>query len=863
MKIEKDLNKNYNFWINNINKNENLNKKEIDKFFSNTFLENINFKAYKNTGINSLNNFTINNLIVSLNKIVSNKNNDIFVTFSNHLDNYDKEILESIKKIKDINVNSTENFLSSSGLNKKISKNINFKYSIHFENNLDYYNIFILNSSGEYISIKETNLLINEFNKLKNFTNNNSLKQEIKTIPNDFYNLYRDEIKNNFVEIINKKINKERLILNVNSDFNEILFKNLFSFLDDTVMILNEKQMFDLEKIESFRSVYKIANKENINTIINISAYGNKVMIATKKIGVWKFWKPIDVFSLTLKSFSSLKEKKIIVFKNNEVVEKVSKYFSIPLRKSNYDLKFDDNYSFEIRGNDGIVDDSLLISKILLYEFFNSDYLINTLEDLNENLGYFYSTFKIIEKDIRKNFFSEIIKNSENLSLIKINSYKVHENTTDYFSAKIKTNIGEVNINYNKLTKKISLSTYTFGDNKDDVFYKNRNFEKEIIKIINEEYKKNNIFETKKGIFRIFLIFVFFIIMSFVVFYTLFDLETLRIAFSELSNSYSTIWFYILVSKIFMAGMFKTIVIYLIFRKITKSVKFKDIYISSVFSAFIGFISPTYLLGTISQVWYLRKKSYNSAAIVPTLLLYYTFIGIFGLSTNLILIIWGSVFLNTQLGPFSNFELLYTILMWVGFMWVSFSLSWTLILSFSKKIHFLIFLLIEKLLFMLKLEGKYMKINDELDFNATKIRSNLFSFLKTNKTTVLNLFVVFVLFMFYESYALMSAFNIMLPGKDMYNVFDFMLIDTIVSFTNVISPMPGSTLTTELMMKDIYSSFLTMNGYPDPTKYSGEISFIYRVFSYYLIVMVISIPSMGILLVNILRKKETKFEQSN
>ncbi len=76
----------------------------------------------------------------------------------------------------------------------------------------------------------------------------------------------------------------------------------------------------------------------------------------------------------------------------------------------------------------------------------------------------------------------------------------------------------------------------------------------------------------------------------------------------------------------------------------------------------------------------------------------------------------------------------------------------------------------------------------------------------------------------------------------------------------VISPMPGSALKTELMMKDIYTSFLTMNGYPNPGEYASKILFMYRVFSYYLIVMVISIPSMGILLVNTIKKKEVKVE---
>ncbi len=864
MKIEKNLNENYDFWDKNIEKNnKSLNKKEISKFFSNHFLLNTNFKAWKNIGFNSINKYTINNLIFSLNNIFKNGKN-IFISFSNFLDEYDEEILTSIKRINNINIYSTKNLLSSSGLNQHISKNEKFKYSIHFENNNDYYNIYILNSKGELLNIDGTSLLIDEYKNNNNFINKDDFINKIIEVKEKYFTNYEEEIKNKFTNILdNNKNNNEKILLNVNSDFNEILFKSFIPENENLIFLLNNKQIFDIEKIESFRFAYKFANTNKINNIINISAYGDKLMLATKKRGVWKFWKSVEIFALLMKSFSNINKKNkfdLVVKKENEVIEKISKYFSIPLDKNNYNFIFDDNYCFKFKNNNSFISDSILLTKILLNEFLNSDYLIDTLEDLNKNLGYFYSTFKIIDKDIRENFFLEILNSDEDLSQIKIKKYEIISENKNVFKAQIKTNIGEVDIFYNKVTKKLSLSTYTFGNNKDDVFYKNRNFEKEIIKIINEENKDKNMFETKKGVFRIFLIFGFFILMSFVVFYTLFDIETLKIAFAELSNSYNTVWFYILVSKIFMAGAFKGIILYLIFRKISSKTKFKDIYISSVFSTFISLISPTYLLGTISQVWYLRKKSYNSAAIVPTLLLYYTFMGLFGLTTNLILIIWGSIFLNTQLGSYSSFELLYTVMIWIGFLWVSFSLAWTLILSFSKKIHFLIFLLIEKALFLVKFEGKYIKINDELEFNSTKIRSNLFSFLKKNKTTVLSLFVIFIIFMFYESYALMSTFNIILPGDDMYNVFDFMLIDTIVSFTNVISPMPGSTLTTELMMKDIYTSFLTMNGYPNPGEYASEISFMYRVFSYYLIVMVISIPSMGILLVNMIKKKEVKVE---
>ncbi len=840
-----------------------IKNKFIKNKHKNNFIFNYFFKGELGNDNFRYNERTFEKLIRSINFFVESRNLEkkYLITFSNYLNEKESFLLDFFLKSKDLELYSTENKLSSIGLNSKIMKNENFTLNIHIENNFNFLRIFLLDKDGKNLSIKELDEIIRKYEEFE-FKNEFSdlILNEINFLENNYLEEYKKELKNDFF-IINKisQMNSEKILINLNSDFNDIILKEIYYNLNfKSIYFLNKRSVDQIEETKSFNYAYKFSNSNKIKNIINISPSGDKFSFASKKGKVWKFYKSTEIFILLINFISKiLKQTSDYYINENSIkyIKKIAKKKSISL-SNNPNIITDDNFGFLIKDKNTDVYDSLKSFKFLVWSVFFFDSINNELNNIFNSHGFFYSKYKVLETEFK---YENFIKNNLDETLIK--KINLLSNNDHFVEFEVNTIYGFTKISYNKFTKKIELYSYSYNLSSDEAFYNNRLLEKEVLKSLGVE-KKENIFETRKGQIRLFILFLVFIFIMSSVLYSLFGNSILTNSFFVLISSYNKIWFYFLMSYLVLFPIFNSIIFFLLFKKINQNVKYHHIYLSFIFTSFISKISPSYLFGTAGSIWYLRKKGYKSSEIVPTIMLFFVIGGIFNMFiTFFVLLSSTSLIINETIKFDSLQKSFYLLFMWIGFTWVSFSLFWIILISFSKKIHNFIFFIIERFLFKFKLEKKYVKINDELDFNATKIRFNLLKFLN-NKILFFVIFVLIFSNYIFSSIVTASSFNIILSESDelnpIYNFLYFIPINSSITYINIISPIPGQSLTTEYVMMDFYSSFLsTLFGDQSSNyeNYSKEISFLNRLFSYYGIVLLTIIPSFSILINNSRKSK--------
>ncbi len=868
--MSKELELKFNDWITKTNEKEKYEDlsffrlRKIKKELNNSnFILNKDFKSVIALGENNINKYTFRKFLKTLNLFLEEKKlvKNYLITFSNFPSKEELFFLEEFEKIEINKLFSTKNNLSSIGLNSLITKNEEISLSIHIENNENFVRILILDKDGKEINLTDSNSLIRMYQKEEMIFSDSLIeKKEIEIVDNKYFLKYQEQLKNSFFSInrINQ-INENKVLINLNSDFNNICFKDLFSQKFNNNLFLFFKKSSDLiESTKSFSHAYKFANRKKIEHIINLSPSGDQLSFASKQGIVWKFYKSSEIFLLLLNFVSNdLKNSNnfSIDVNNNKYFKSIAKKLKISiLEKAN--LLTDNNYKFLFDDGETSVYDSLKIFKFLIFQAF-SHFSVNEIIDKTfEEMGFLYSKHKELSIDFDINEFIKNNIETNNDENIKINKYKILSENNDYVFFELKTSVGIVSINYNKLTKYMNVFTFTYGEDKDNAFYNNRTFEKEILKTILNENKVNS-FETRKGKIRLLLIFLVFIIMMVSIMLTMFDSQILSTT-NMLLNSFDTIWFYILVTHLFLFVFFISLMHYILFKKIKKDTKFFIIYKSFILSWFIRNISPSYFFGVGAQLWYLRKKGYHSNEITPVILLYSVSFGLITLVLNFGLLSWSTfVIYNNFLNMSYSQNSIYILFMWIGFVWMSFNVLFYFFISFFKKIHNFTFAVIERLLFLLGLEKKYIKINDELEFNSSKIRKNLKKF-SSQKVTMVSLIFITLLSYAYNGLITQASFNVVLLENNVsnapyLNTFDFIAMNTTINFINLISPIPGSSGTTETVMFNVYSSYISTKSSIDlsiTNDYAKQISLLNRSFSYYLIVLLAAIPSFAIILKN-------------
>ena len=470
-------------YLSNTNEHNNLNN---NKYFNNTYSDNINKKKYS-WNLKSINDKNkknnINNIYDEIMK-EQNKENKIktqnnFYRISNrHIGGLLNEELSELK----LTEKNDEKIKSK---DEKIKRNL--KKAINFINDKK-------KSSGE--KYNNLNLTDNLNDKLNNNLNNHSRinikenKNKLNLTSKDNNNILNDYINSSKIncKINNKKINKcNSYIYNKNN-------LNLnFNFNDTQSFIIEEEENNNINKINKskIRNNMSYINEQNIILNINKQPYLNKKISKIKK----KIIGEMKNENINNSNFNIYEIVKNISFSlinrnNNNIIidnlEKKSLYFV------NKILKIQNNIILEIKRKELILKNELIkkskeiinlkniCMKLMWYITSNKDF------NFNENKKKKYLIQNQIIKENR--LLRKLFINNKNISNISINEIK--RNNPIYRKLKEKNSNNNCNNAINKETM-ITLENNRFNREKEyfNIYDKKRNKSYERV---NEKNKRKN-----------------------------------------------------------------------------------------------------------------------------------------------------------------------------------------------------------------------------------------------------------------------------------------------------------------------------------------------------------------------------------
>jgi len=470
-------------YLSNTNEHNNLNN---NKYFNNTYSDNINKKKYS-WNLKSINDKNkknnINNIYDEIMK-EQNKENKIktqnnFYRISNrHIGGLLNEELSELK----LTEKNDEKIKSK---DEKIKRNL--KKAINFINDKK-------KSSGE--KYNNLNLTDNLNDKLNNNLNNHSRinikenKNKLNLTSKDNNNILNDYINSSKIncKINNKKINKcNSYIYNKNN-------LNLnFNFNDTQSFIIEEEENNNINKINKskIRNNMSYINEQNIILNINKQPYLNKKISKIKK----KIIGEMKNENINNSNFNIYEIVKNISFSlinrnNNNIIidnlEKKSLYFV------NKILKIQNNIILEIKRKELILKNELIkkskeiinlkniCMKLMWYITSNKDF------NFNENKKKKYLIQNQIIKENR--LLRKLFINNKNISNISINEIK--RNNPIYRKLKEKNSNNNCNNVINKETM-ITLENNRFNREKEyfNIYDKKRNKSYERV---NEKNKRKN-----------------------------------------------------------------------------------------------------------------------------------------------------------------------------------------------------------------------------------------------------------------------------------------------------------------------------------------------------------------------------------
>ena len=383
--VEKKLLENKILILEDKNKNLEIEKKQIEE-------ENLSLMNEKKNieNLNQLNNENINKLKINLDK---NKT---------QITNLNEEILKYIEqlKIKDDLINNIKS--EKSKLNFQLKEYQNEK--INLNNNLENKNELINSLQN---NINKNNLILESYNKknidllkeIKEEKNKNtSLKKEIEEKDNKI-----NELNDKISKLFNEISNKDKIINQYNLEQIE-WSKNLNEINESKNILLNKIN----EKETEILNLQKNNNDINSN-ILNINEQNNTLLNECQNKS-----KEIDKLNEDIKNKNILLEsKEQIILKLNKILKNQKKQaLLIDYKKNNNKYLISQSPDFFMI-NSG------------KFEFFDYEYEINSLKEINNNL--YLEHLEEKDNENRLNMKYNITKVLTNLNTELINEFKEYK----------------------------------------------------------------------------------------------------------------------------------------------------------------------------------------------------------------------------------------------------------------------------------------------------------------------------------------------------------------------------------------------------------------------------------------------------
>ena len=379
--------------------------------------------------------------------IENNEKNNV----NNYVDNYNKELIEEINKLKKI-INENDKKINNKKIDNKIIKKIknkknNFKLNTQNNNSIDYKNKTnnkILKNKNYKLKNKNK---INNNNKLKNINQNENIKYNLikNKLNKIFFKNYRNSLIYNSEKKDKEDLNKKSKIISVTGTSG--VGKSIFSVNLAKIKALNNYKvlLIDLDFINS-----------SIHTILGVESYPQKNILEknskenylqnysnyndSENKNIIKINKNIDLYTIKNKENINLYNNNIWNDNVNKIIKLVNNL------KINYDYLIIDTNSNELK---------MLTAHILNLSDFNLFISDTNLLEINKSMKLIEEYRNLNNKQINN---LNIIFNKYNFNSINFNLLK---KLFDDFNI-----IGFLNYNskYNKLINKNN--KINFGDKK-------------------------------------------------------------------------------------------------------------------------------------------------------------------------------------------------------------------------------------------------------------------------------------------------------------------------------------------------------------------------------------------------------------
>ena len=318
--------------------------------------------------------------------IENNEKNNV----NNYVDNYNKELIEEINKLKKI-INENDKKINNKKIDNKIIKKIknkknNFKLNTQNNNSIDYKNKTNNKILKNIIYKLKNKNKINNNNKLKNINQNENIKYNLikNKLNKIFFKNYRNSLIYNSEKKDKEDLNKKSKIISVTGTSG--VGKSIFSVNLAKIKALNNYKvlLIDLDFINS-----------SIHTILGVESYPQKNILEKNSKenylqnysnyndseNIIKINKNIDLYTIKNK-------ENINLYNNNIWNENVNKIIKLVNNlKINYDYLIIDTNSNELKMLTAHIlnlsDFNLFISDTNLLEINKSMKLIEEYRNLN------------------------------------------------------------------------------------------------------------------------------------------------------------------------------------------------------------------------------------------------------------------------------------------------------------------------------------------------------------------------------------------------------------------------------------------------------------------------------------------------
>ncbi len=731
---------------------------------------------------------------------------------------------------------------------KKINKVV-FYFSLNSWNelNLEIY------QQGEEFDYKKYYAFSSKFDFLykENFvilSNHDYSKKQSKYSLFNLQNFEQDDLTQ-----VLKKIDLNQKILITFLNYRELIDSKLITDLElDGIKLNFLEAKEELSESNLFQKSIKLANKNNINTIVLFDDGFKSFRIAYKVNNIWIFLdadKQSAIFMHYLMKHFQVKPNIFLDYEMSNYLQTIIKSFHKDFSTTvDPFVAFSDQKFIYINDNYYFYQQIFASNLDLIISFLNKYSIVEYLSALEQNYG--YEEFKIIEKSLnleKWNHLEQDILETTNIFEQQAKVDKIIEND-ELIIYKIESKDSKVIIKYYKLDQWIYLDLSLKGDDKLYLLEK-------LVKT-QKDFKKANTFgnkdyfelETKKGLVKLFAIILIFLGLLFFTFYSIIGFDNTSDALTIFFQSYRNINFWVLFLNVIIGPAIATLPFWYIFKKSNTNIKFSVMLIAIYISKFLATITPFSYLPFIASIWYLKKQNLKSYQVVSGIFLTLLITELFGVFANGISLVYGLVVYNDISGG-ENIGLISGI-SFFGILWSTMLFFFFLTLVASPRTHAGFLGMLRRITFAFGANEWYDNTYSNLEYNLSLIRSSL----KQMATHPKNLIVMaLIYFVFYFWWELILYSSIMIIGP---NVSDFTFdksigFDTIIWEMNIWIPIPGKTGVTEAIGSNILNNALGWTATPEK---GNQAIFLYRFFGTYVYATVAGFIFFFFLIKNTLQK---------